>query len=417
MPRCRSPHLVMVALLFAGCAGDSSAKESTIEDLPIFDAVEVRRIGSVTDPELGFSRLVSAHVDGAGNVYALDAVDNQIRVYDEAGTQLRRIGRRGGGPGEFEDTPFFGIKGDTLWAYDHTPGRITFFDLQGNVTATGRTTGLQIPVRSGWGYVTPHTMRSDGTFLGWFTRVGYSRSNPAPEVKGDVPIPRVVFDVTGAVIDTVGTMPTAPPRMVPPENYAGGRYESVTVGTERFSVPQPPTSLPQWLPLSDGYIIVDVPPASAEGAGEFTVMRLGLQQDTVYRSVLRYSPAEYDEATLDRLAGEPPIVFVDGVRQEKKVGDLARREIRAKMNFPKYRLPVGYAWLANDGGVWLKRETAQMDTAQFVVLDPDGKARGIAQMPARARVLWNRGDVVWAAVPDEDDVPWLVRYELKKAAQ
>ena len=52
----------------------------------------------------------------------------EIRVYSPEGIILRCIGRRGGGPGEFERAPRFGVSGDTVWAVDNRRNRITLFD-------------------------------------------------------------------------------------------------------------------------------------------------------------------------------------------------------------------------------------------------------------------------------------------------
>jgi hypothetical protein len=73
-------------------------------------------------------------------------LDRQIRVYDEAGTLLRRIGGAGEGPGEFGGSPSFGVVGDTVWAYDGRLERITLFDRRGNLLSTGRVVSLRIPL-------------------------------------------------------------------------------------------------------------------------------------------------------------------------------------------------------------------------------------------------------------------------------
>jgi hypothetical protein len=338
---------------------------------------------------------------------------NQIRVYASDGSLLRRIGRRGGGgPGEFENPPRYGLKGDTLWTYDSPSGRITLFDRAGRVLITGRTQGLQVVVRTGYGYITPVAMRADGFLVGWFTHIVYSRDHPPPAPSADSAVPRVLFEASGTVIDTIGGTPSPPPRMVPPEGYSEGRFRRIRIGSESYAVPDPPTALPQWLPLDDGYVVVHTSYATAAESGTFTVTRPGLTGDTIYHRVLSYRPQPYTDELLDSAAAHQPRAFMDGVEVTKQVDQAIRNKLRAEMDFPDYRLPVDYAWVADDKAVWLRREVNPGQLARWILLSPNGRPNGELELPANARVLWSRADLLWAAVPDEFDVPWLVRYRI-----
>jgi hypothetical protein len=53
--------------------------------------------------EYMFSLLSSIDVDFIGNIYALDVKEAHIKVYDSDGKFIRQIGRRGQGPGEFQN--------------------------------------------------------------------------------------------------------------------------------------------------------------------------------------------------------------------------------------------------------------------------------------------------------------------------
>ena len=402
---------LLLCVAVASCGTDTATRDS-IDDLPRLRAVEDLRIGSQDDPDAGFSRLAAAAVDRDGNVFALEALDFQIRVYDPAGNLLRRIGRQGGGPGEFDGLPFYGLKGDTLWTYDRESGRITLFDRTGRVLATGRTLGFQVPVRTGYGFLTPHTMRPDGRLAGWFTRVNYARSGPPADSLTSRPIPRVLFDASGAVVDTVGWLSAPPPRMVPPAGYHGARSRSIKVGSQSYSVPDPPPELPVWEPLPDGHIIVGVPYARSAETGALTVTRISDAGDTVYRRTLRYRPQPYTEELLDAAAAQQPRAWMNGVEVTKPVDALVKSRLRAEMDFPAFRLPVQYSWLGADEGVWLRRTTDPGYLQHWIVLDAQGRLRGEVELPENARLLWCGGDVAWAAVPDDLDVPWLVRYRI-----
>lgn len=75
-----------------------------------------------------------------GRLFVPDAAIQHIRVYDENGTFLRRLGRRGQGPGEFEETEAIALLNrDTLLVGDRAQGRVTLFDVTNyDVVATER---------------------------------------------------------------------------------------------------------------------------------------------------------------------------------------------------------------------------------------------------------------------------------------
>jgi hypothetical protein len=257
-------------------------------------------------------------------------------------------------------------------------------------------------------------MGKDGHLVGWFARVSYPRDNPPPAVTGDERVPRVRFDVSGEVIDTVGWTPGPPPRMVPPPGYGEGRTRSITVGGERYMVPEPPTELADWLPLADGYFVVQLPSPSGPEDGALMVTRVANAGDTVYHRVLTYQPRPYTEAELDSIAARQPRAWRDGVEVTKQVDATALTALRAAMDYPRYRRAVQYPWVANDEALWLRRATEPGQPARWILLRPDGRLRGEVELPATARPLWSHGETLWAAVSDELDVPWLVRYRIPK---
>jgi len=131
--------------------------------------------------------------------------------------------------------------------------------------------------------------------------------------------PRVLFDASGAVIDTAGWQPYLPRAAVPPA--------FVTAAGGRFQVPPAPNDEPLLATLDDGYAIVDRSrPTTAEPAA-FRVTRLDLEGDTVFHRRIRYTPRSYDDAALDTLAlrfarlsptGAPPRADGSDLSAERK---------------------------------------------------------------------------------------------------
>jgi hypothetical protein len=101
--------MLLFATLLPACDQASTGGALDLEALPTLMAEADMRIGSVDDPEAGFSRVAGVDVDGDGQIYVFEAADMQIRVYGPDGRLLRRIGRRGEGPGEFQRVARFGV--------------------------------------------------------------------------------------------------------------------------------------------------------------------------------------------------------------------------------------------------------------------------------------------------------------------
>jgi hypothetical protein len=62
---------------------------------------EEARIGSVEDPDYGFSSIRSVHVAPHGGIHVYEGLSREVRVYTSSGELLRAMGSRGEGPGEF----------------------------------------------------------------------------------------------------------------------------------------------------------------------------------------------------------------------------------------------------------------------------------------------------------------------------
>ena len=407
-------------ILLSACRSAAGSDELRLDDLAQLVVEEEMRIGSRDDPDYGFSRVGAVDVDRDGVLYLFEAQDMQVRAYDPSGRLIHRFGRRGGGPGEFEGFVRMGLVGDTVWTYDGQPRRITLFSRDGTLLSTGTAQPVSIPFPGGRiGSVLPVSMRPDGLFISDLMRISYGGEDP-PGVKlsESTPVPRVVFDVTGVVVDTVGWDASPPPRMVPPPDFQG-RFEVAQLGTTRFTVPQPSTGLADWHPLHDGRIIFEQPvPTQPEAS--LIVTRLELDGDTVYSRVIHYDASPFTSEVLDSLAAQSARypggmnVIRNGLApSEQPFADpLAVRAIREKMNFPEYRTPIQYSWLGNDDGMWLRRDQDGAES-RWVLLAADGLPRGELSLHSNARVVWASGDTFWAVVPDELDVPWLVRYRIR----
>ncbi len=103
-------------------------------------------------PDL-FGNIRAVEVDAAGRLYVLEAQAREIRVFDADGGFVRRFGRAGAGPGEFENPTglFWGPEG-RLWVADPGNARYSVFDTAGvYLTAYRRPAGFfRLPFPGGF---------------------------------------------------------------------------------------------------------------------------------------------------------------------------------------------------------------------------------------------------------------------------
>jgi hypothetical protein len=205
--------LLAVATALGSLSCTSIETDATgLDVLPMVQLEQELRIGSPNDPEVGFSRIGAVEVDRDGQVYVFEHVDQHIRVYGSDGQLVRTIGRKGTGPGEFTFSASIAIVGDTVIAMG---GRqlggcrvaFTLFDRNGNMLSTAVAEGVRMALQgSNVGVIRPSVARDDGTFIG---RMSCYTGGTAPNAGTVGPndtlrIPRLVFNLLGEPIDTVG---------------------------------------------------------------------------------------------------------------------------------------------------------------------------------------------------------------------
>lgn len=406
----------------AACDAANRPGTSNVGALPRLVAEAEMRIGDVDDLDLGFSMVSGVDVDRDGNVYVMEALVPEIRVFTSDGDLLRRLGRRGEGPGEFKGPPRFGVVGDTVWALTMGPDRITLFGRDGTLLSAKRSESVVVPLPGSYGYVVPWTMRPDGKFVSHLARLAMRRDDPPTGVQptDSIPVPFVLFEPTGEIADTIGWAGRPPPRMWSPHGQTSYRPHTIEIGGGRQFVPQPPVTTPSWLPLPDGYVLVESPLAETDDNGAFTVTRFGLAGDTVYTRTLHYLPVRYSSDDLDSIAARAARGEAGGGVPYNQYGDpvpanweaIANR-LRLEMDFPDFKPAIEYPWIAQDESVWLRVSGGDESTGRWIVLDPQGRPRGTLDLLPDLRILWSRGDAFWAVEPDATDVPWVVRYHIR----
>lgn len=73
------------------------------------------RIGSLDDAEQSLTTIAGVSIGPDGLIFIAQPRDWNVRVHDAAGRFVRVIGRKGGGPGEFESISAVHWRSDTLY--------------------------------------------------------------------------------------------------------------------------------------------------------------------------------------------------------------------------------------------------------------------------------------------------------------
>lgn len=116
----RGPPFLLLLLLLTGCDGPEASSFATTTDTvgdvihvrhsgrapewtlePVLSLGDIGTLASAPSPE-EFGRVRSVVSDAEGRVFIADGLALEIRVFGPDGAFLRRLGRKGGGPGEME---------------------------------------------------------------------------------------------------------------------------------------------------------------------------------------------------------------------------------------------------------------------------------------------------------------------------
>lgn len=387
--------VLFTALGAWACAGSDRAPDrpSHVDALPVLGYVEEVRVGSVDDPDVGFSRIEGVEVGDDGTVYVLEGQVPEIRVFSPDGRRIRTVGRSGEGPGEFRAPRQFGLLGDTLWVNDARNQRISWFGPDGALVHEMRTTPLPVEtdVPGMTLRVAPAWPRSDGLVESEASRVMAGSAADRP-----FHFPVIRFDRDGRVVDTVRW-----------DTFQPG--PTVRVEGRAFHPPALRPTSPVTQEMNGGSATLSWSVPEGSGQGRLEVVRLGLEGDTLYRTVLLYDPVPVPESVrdslLERFRGLGPAF---GISEGGMADAMA-----SGLDLPDYRPPIRSTHGGPDGSLWIALNGASPDSTAWVLLELDGAPRGRLTLPVRMEPRSSAGTTVWAVELDELDVPWLVRLRVE----
>jgi hypothetical protein len=121
-----------VALAFSmACARDAASSRSGAAPADTLDARLIVAIGQESGEDAQIIARVFSGFRNARGLVIANGTPPEIRIYDTSGALVQRIGRSGGGPGEFQHLTWIAALGDSIAALDAHALRISIFDASG----------------------------------------------------------------------------------------------------------------------------------------------------------------------------------------------------------------------------------------------------------------------------------------------
>jgi hypothetical protein len=382
--------LAVLALLVGAVAAPGAAQQSAAD----WTLEPDLRIGSLDGRDDAFGSIRSLAPGPDGTIAVLDAFERTVRVFDEDGRLLRRLGRPGDGPAEFRLPMRVGWLADTLWVSDARLERITYFGARGELLETHPYSPSHwppgAPVAAGSVMLT-----TDGAVT--IVTEASGTWDPQPELTAAY----VETDRMGTVRDVLHTfqMPNPMIGMVPP---VAGRPRPVE--WHRFQ------SRPTFAidPLRRHGVHVERTVAATATEGLFHVTRATFEGDTLFSVSFQFTPREITPAEVDEAVN---MLAMNWQRYGSE--EAARRAIRSQLVVPRFAPAVTGVTLAPEGQVWLERERLGNRTVWNVV-DIDGSMLAVVTGPASLRSIEISGDHVWGIERDELGIGHVARYRIRR---
>ena len=315
-----------------------------------------------------------ARLLSGGRIAIANQGTEELRIYGPDGEHVRTVGRKGGGPGEFEDMwGLVPMPGDSLGVFDWSAKRLTLFDdagAFGRMVSPGRETGF-VPMLVG--------ALDDGSFL---LRRGINPASLAATGGGvsEDSLWLLRFDSrSGALLDSLAPFPGQERYIWISEGFFGmrgihyGRREHVNVSGDHVYI-------------------------GDDRAGAIRV----LGPEGALRRIIRlvHEPRPVSDEALANLKAQN----LDGVDPEELPEERRRNdEIPVAGSMPAFN----GLFVDRDGRIWLEEEDGRWDRPDtWTVLDPEGRPLARIELPTRLMPLDARGDRLLAYEQDELEIEY-----------
>jgi hypothetical protein len=361
--------LLACAVLILAC-GCQRASDQQADRSRSYEAVLQAR----SSEEIEFSQITDMDVDSRGQIYAGDGV-GEIVVIHANGTLVRRFGRMGAGPGEFEAVSTLHLlPADSLYVFDGYGLRATVYLPQSERVAYT----LRFP-QPEFSYPLDVEPRRDGLLIGHFRRIN-----------GDVPIAGQRRDDVIRILDRDGSVRVDTALTVPEPEV----LEIAGPTSRGFFLPGfARRSLVRWGPDGRLYSLwtdsarVSVHDARGRPQGGFTAR-------------LPYPRLPLTMAT------------IDSIWKESASAGYSRRALTEAFRARWQTWPAVQDMLVDDASrIWIHPVTQTPD-AKWLAFDARGTQLATLSLPRNVQPRLIRGDRLYGVGRDSLDVESVVVYRL-----
>lgn len=355
--------VLLPALVLASAASSSAAQrkpsakstaKSTVQMIPMRTIAGRDRTGG------GFGEILDLALDDRRTLYVCDARIGDIRKFDDFGTLLGTIGRKGSGPGEFDRPVEVEVRGDRVFVRDLGRSRMFVFDLEGKLVSS-------TPVDEREGRWRKFRALPDGRFVVEMETAGETR-----------------LELFSAGFSRQKTLyRKAVPR------------SRIAVGPLREDIPLPFVPVVEWDVTPEGLIV-------AGYSGDYSLEILDPDKGRVAAWTRSFKPFEVaDKDRKDYLAGPGRDLPAEAVRT---------------LVFPKTKPAFEKLVVNGRGRIWTFLPSADpKERTVFEAFDADGTFRSRViledEWPRTAPVVFFVGGV-WMAVAGPDGETSIVRYQI-----
>ena len=379
-----SLRLPIVPLLFAtlvACGADPQGEETNIGDArswargPMLATTLV--LTSSTDTLLSY--ISDMAIDSRGRVYVADGQTASVIVLSPSLAYDRMIGKRGEGPGEFQNVWSLQIlPDDSLLVYDATVDRITVFapgdSSHAAYTQDFRTTGIS--------FSNMQRLPGRGDYVGRTSRAYYADGRNEDSLRVDV-LRHLSWNDEVAMADSLFSFPS---------NEALVRRRGNSRG-QAVSVAGHPFGRRSFTDVLDGDRVV----YATSLALEITVVNV---RDRIQKAF------EYDTAPL-------PVT-----RQELRAAERRLRNFAGVLRegAPYTWPPITGMFVDNNERIWVGIRKIDRAILEWAAFDSTGEHWASVRLPSGFRPYAIRDDRIIGAGRDDLGVPYIQIYRLDSAA-
>lgn len=365
-----------------------------------YKLVEELRIGESGDP-IQLTRIGRVAARGDGGSYVAQPAECQVLVLDAGGTVLHRIGRCGGGPGEFRQITDLGLLDDTLWVWDQESSRVSYFPPGARLPTRTVRLDVSTALVPGLGLPSLQSILPDGSMH--LYAPASSRNLPASNIG---PRDRVIrIDRVGVGRDTLWLASSGRHVEVEMQNGRGGRI---------YMRPLFPDS-PELRVSSNGMsrVVVERHAPRSARRSAFRVTAFDAYLDTVATVSVPFTPVRLARRIVESARSARLDQMTATSRQPMPAS--LRQAISEALTAPEFFPPVEWVALGVDGVVWLRMAPTGEDDARWYALDVSRKQHRVVRSPPGVSIVEASGPVVWSVEFGPNDEPQLVRYRLTAA--